>query len=273
MADAQVVFTPPESLHDTLMHYCSGCTHGTLHRVVAEIIDELGLRESTVGICPVGCAVYAYNYFAVDMIEAAHGRAPAVATGVKRSRPDCTVFTYQGDGDLASIGMGEIVHAAARNEAITAVREQRRVGMTQDRWPHHTVGQRVRRFFGRRPTMRLPGPVVELLNALRGRFTARASGLPELDAKRKLRNAFLARRSTRLASSNYHPARRGGKTPRCAGVESTTMAYYPSRFRPLPSSEPEESDQQCTWRSSSAASVGRAHSWRQLMWRRRTASG
>ena len=117
-----VVFDKPNSLNDISMHYCPGCTHGIVHRLVAEVIDELGIEGKTIGIAPVGCSVMAYNYFNCDMIEAAHGRAPAVATGVKRANPDeHIVFTYQGDGDLASIGMAETVHAAARNENITII--------------------------------------------------------------------------------------------------------------------------------------------------------
>lgn len=96
---------------DVPMHYCPGCTHGIIHRLIAEVIDELGVREKTVGISPVGCAVLAYDYFNCDFVEASHGRAPAVATGIKRTLPDSVVFCYQGDGDLASIGMAEIVHA------------------------------------------------------------------------------------------------------------------------------------------------------------------
>ena len=116
-----VVFEKPKSLTDASMHYCPGCTHGIIHRLVAEVIDELGIEGQTIGIAPVGCSVLAYNYFNCDMIEASHGRAPAVATGVKRSLPDRIVFTYQGDGDLASIGTAETVHAAARNENITII--------------------------------------------------------------------------------------------------------------------------------------------------------
>ena len=117
-----IVFQRPKSLNDIPMHYCPGCTHGIIHRLVAETIDELGIEGRTIGIAPVGCSVMAYNYFNCDMIEAAHGRAPAVATGVKRADPaNHIVFTYQGDGDLASIGMAETVHAAARNENITIV--------------------------------------------------------------------------------------------------------------------------------------------------------
>ena len=114
-------FKRPEALSEVDSHYCPGCTHGVAHRLVAEVIDELGIRGRTVGIAPVGCAVLAYNYFTFDFQEAAHGRAPAMATGIKRVRPDLVVFTYQGDGDLASIGMGEIIHAANRGEKFTTV--------------------------------------------------------------------------------------------------------------------------------------------------------
>ena len=118
----KTVFDRPEALTDIPLHYCPGCTHGIVHRLVAEVIDELGIEGKTVGIAPVGCSVFAYNYFECDMIEAPHGRAPAVATGVKRANPEeHIVFTYQGDGDLASIGMAETVHAAARNENITII--------------------------------------------------------------------------------------------------------------------------------------------------------
>ena len=116
-----VVFKRPHALADMTMHYCPGCTHGIVHRLVAEVMDELGIEGKTVGVAPVGCSVMAYNYFNCDMVEAAHGRAPAVATGLKRANPDSIVFTYQGDGDLASIGMAETVHAAARNENITVI--------------------------------------------------------------------------------------------------------------------------------------------------------
>jgi 2-oxoglutarate ferredoxin oxidoreductase subunit beta len=118
---AVTVFKRPEALTSNITHYCPGCTHGIIHRLVAEAIDELGLRERTVGIAPVGCSVLAYNYFNMDFQEAAHGRAPAMATGLKRTRPDLIVFTYQGDGDLASIGTAEIIHAANRGEKITVI--------------------------------------------------------------------------------------------------------------------------------------------------------
>lgn len=116
-----IVLEKPKALTDAVLHYCPGCTHGIIHRLVAEAIDELGIEGRTIGIAPVGCSVFAYNYFACDMIEAAHGRAPAVATGVKRSDPNNIVFTYQGDGDLAAIGTAETVHSAARGENITVI--------------------------------------------------------------------------------------------------------------------------------------------------------
>jgi 2-oxoglutarate ferredoxin oxidoreductase subunit beta len=115
------VYQHPDSLASVDTHYCPGCTHGVAHRLVAEVIDELGIRENTVGVAPVGCAVFAYNYFNVDFAEAAHGRAPAMATGLKRVLPDRVVFAYQGDGDMASIGMAEITHCAARGENITVI--------------------------------------------------------------------------------------------------------------------------------------------------------
>ena len=115
------IFKRTSVLTDVPFHYCPGCGHGIVHRMVAEVIDELGIREKTAGVAPVGCAVFAYNYFDVDMYEAAHGRAPAVATGYKRVHPDHCIFTYQGDGDLASIGTAEIVHAAHRGEKITTI--------------------------------------------------------------------------------------------------------------------------------------------------------
>ncbi len=119
--ERKAVFANPEALTDDLTHYCPGCTHGIVHRLIAEVIDELEIREITIGIAPVGCAVLAYNYFNLDFAEAAHGRAPAMATGLKRVQPDKVVFTYQGDGDLAAIGTAEIVHAASRGENITAI--------------------------------------------------------------------------------------------------------------------------------------------------------
>jgi len=121
VAPAQLVYKRPEALVDIPTHYCPGCTHGVAHRLVAEVLDEMNVRELAIGVAPVGCSVFAYNYFDCDFVEAAHGRAPAMATGIKRVLTDRIVFTYQGDGDLASIGMAEIIHAAGRGENITVI--------------------------------------------------------------------------------------------------------------------------------------------------------
>lgn len=117
----KLIYTKSKALTDVPTHYCPGCTHGVIHKLVAECLEELGITDNTIGVAPVGCAVLAYKYFNCDMYEAAHGRAPAVATGIKRSTPDKFVFTYQGDGDLASIGSGEIVQAAHRGEKISTI--------------------------------------------------------------------------------------------------------------------------------------------------------
>jgi len=134
-------FSTPKALSKTHTHYCPGCTHGIVHRLVADAIDDLGIQGKTVGIAPVGCAVLAYNYFDCDFQEAAHGRAPAMATGIKRVRPDLMVFTYQGDGDLASIGMGEIIHAANRGEKFTTIFINNAIyGMTGGQMAPTTMG-------------------------------------------------------------------------------------------------------------------------------------
>ena len=117
----QIIYKRPDSLTEQQTTYCPGCTHGIAHRLIAEVIDEMGIRDKTIGVAPVGCSVFAYRFFDVDFVVAAHGRAPAMATGIKRSRPQNFVFTYQGDGDLVSIGMAEITHAAARGENISVI--------------------------------------------------------------------------------------------------------------------------------------------------------
>ncbi|MFZ7102154.1 MAG: thiamine pyrophosphate-dependent enzyme [Peptococcaceae bacterium] len=115
------VYSAPKTLVDVPMHYCPGCTHGIIHRLVAEVIEEMGAVSNTVGIASVGCSCFCYDYFNFDVVATAHGRAPATATGVKRVKPDCLVFTYQGDGDLAAIGTAEIIHAAVRGEKISVI--------------------------------------------------------------------------------------------------------------------------------------------------------
>lgn len=175
-----VVYQRPKSLYNVVTHYCPGCTHGIAHRLVAETIDELGIQGRTVGIASVGCSVFAYNYFDVDFQQASHGRAPAVATGVKRVRPESIVFTYQGDGDLASIGMAEIVHAAVRGENITVIFINNAIyGMTGGQMaPTTLVGQKTTTSpFGRDPKLQgYPVKVSELLATIRGaRYVARCS--------------------------------------------------------------------------------------------------
>ncbi|MDE6831276.1 MAG: 2-oxoglutarate oxidoreductase, partial [Muribaculaceae bacterium] len=115
------VYSRPRLLDDRTMHYCPGCSHGVVHKLVCEVLDEMGLENSAIGVAPVGCAVFAYNYIDIDWIEAAHGRAPAVATAAKRLNPECAVFTYQGDGDLAAIGTAETIHAANRGDNIVII--------------------------------------------------------------------------------------------------------------------------------------------------------
>ncbi|MFH2219405.1 MAG: thiamine pyrophosphate-dependent enzyme [Pseudomonadota bacterium] len=191
-------FKKPESLSDQHTHYCPGCTHGIIHRLVAEVIDELGIRGRTVGIAPVGCAVLAYNYFTFDFQEAAHGRAPAMATGIKRVRPDLMVFTYQGDGDLASIGMGEIIHAANRGEKFTTIFVNNTVyGMTGGQMAPTTLpDQRTTTSpFGRNTDdVGMPVKMAELLSALETpAYIARQAVLrPKhvVKAKKSIKKAF-----------------------------------------------------------------------------------
>lgn len=141
-----VVFKKPSTLTDAPLHYCPGCTHGIIHRLVAEAIEELGIDGKTVGVASVGCSVMCYDYFTCDMVQAPHGRAQAVATGIKRAKPEDVVFTYQGDGDLAAIGTAETVHAATRGENITVIFVNNAIyGMTAARWRRHPCRIRSRR--------------------------------------------------------------------------------------------------------------------------------
>lgn len=176
----QKIFGRPASMTEKRMHYCPGCTHGIIHRLVGEAIDALGVKEKTIGIAPVGCAVLAYDYFDLDFQEAAHGRAPAVATGIKRVLPEAVVFSYQGDGDLASIGMAEIVHAATRGEKITVIFVNNAIyGMTGGQMAPTTLpGQKTTTSpYGRdTATVGFPIRVCELLATLNGpAYLARVS--------------------------------------------------------------------------------------------------
>ena len=167
-----VVFDRPKSLTDKEFHYCPGCMHGVVHRIVAEVLDELDVTGKTIGIAPVGCSVFAYNYFNCDMVQAPHGRAPAVATGVKRALPDSVVFTYQGDGDLAAIGTAETVHAAARGENITVIFINNAIyGMTSGQMAPTTIPGQVTSTspYGRKPEIQgLPLKVCEMLATIDG---------------------------------------------------------------------------------------------------------
>ena len=166
------VFKRPHALSDVSFHYCPGCPHGIVHRLVAEVLDELGIEGDTIGVAPVGCSVMAYNYFECDMQEAAHGRAPAVATGIKRARPEKIVFTYQGDGDLAAIGTAETVHVAARGENVTTIFINNAIyGMTGGQMAPTTLPGQVTQTspYGRDPkTQGNPIRVSEMLATLDG---------------------------------------------------------------------------------------------------------
>ncbi|HKK91736.1 MAG TPA: thiamine pyrophosphate-dependent enzyme [Desulfobacteraceae bacterium] len=233
-------FSKPEALSDAHTHYCPGCTHGIIHRLVAEAIDELAIKGRTVGIAPVGCAVLAYNYFTCDFQEAAHGRAPAMATGIKRVRPDLVAFTYQGDGDLASIGMGEIVHAANRGEKFTTIFVNNAIyGMTGGQMAPTTMpGQRASTApFGRDTAQTgMPMRMCELLSTLAtpGYVTRQAVLKPKFinKAKKAIKKAFEYQIENRCYSfvevvstcpTNW------GMTPQNAlkWAEETLLPYYP----------------------------------------------
>ena len=166
------VYSTPRLLDETDMHYCPGCSHGVVHKLVAEVIHEMGLTETTVGVSPVGCAVFAYNYIDVDWVEAAHGRAPAVATAIKRLWPDNTVFTYQGDGDMAAIGTAESIHAANRGENIVMIFVNNAIyGMTGGQMaPTTLIGQKTATTpYGRRVDLNgHPLEITELMKLLDG---------------------------------------------------------------------------------------------------------
>jgi 2-oxoglutarate/2-oxoacid ferredoxin oxidoreductase subunit beta len=232
-------YQKPEALSDQHTHYCPGCTHGVIHRLIAEVIDELGFRKRCVGIAPVGCAVLAYNYFTFDFQEAAHGRAPAMATGIKRVRPDLVVFTYQGDGDLASIGMGEIIHAANRGEKFTSIFVNNAVyGMTGGQMAPTTMpGQHTTTSpFGRNvEDVGMPIKMAELLAALQtpAYITRQTVIRPKyiIKAKKAIKRAFTYQLENRCFSfvelvstcpTNW------GMTPEEAvkWAEDTLLGYY-----------------------------------------------
>ncbi len=193
-----VIFQKPKSLADVQTHYCPGCTHGIIHRLVAEVIDEMNIEGTTVGISPVGCSVMAYEYFNCDMIEAPHGRAPAVATGVKRADPELFVFTYQGDGDLAAIGTNETIHAAARGENITVIFVNNTIyGMTGGQMAPTTIPGQITQTtpYGRDPKINgFPLKVCEIISQIDGTAFAQrvaVDSVPHIkEAKKAIRKAF-----------------------------------------------------------------------------------
>ncbi|MDI3518474.1 MAG: 2-oxoglutarate/2-oxoacid ferredoxin oxidoreductase subunit beta [Caldanaerobacter sp.] len=195
-----VVFEKTKGLTDVPFSYCPGCTHGIIHRLVAEAMEELGVLDKAIGVASVGCSVFAYEFFNCDMQQAAHGRAPAVATGIKRVHPDKIVFTYQGDGDLAAIGTAEIVHAAARGENITVIFvNNANYGMTGGQMaPTTLVGQRTTTTpYGRKPEVNgYPIRVSEMLSTLDGAAYIERVAVYDvkhiMQAKKAIKNAFLA---------------------------------------------------------------------------------
>jgi len=193
-----IVYEKSKGLTDVELHYCPGCHHGIIHKLIAEVLVELGLLDGAIGVCPVGCSVFAFNYFSCDMQEAAHGRAPAVATGIKRTHPDQAVFTYQGDGDLASIGAGEIVHAAMRGEKFTTIFINNAIyGMTGGQMaPTTLIGQKATTCPGGRTEEQAGKPirVAEMLATLEGCVYAERVCVTDManlnKAKRAIKKAF-----------------------------------------------------------------------------------
>ena len=235
-----IVFQKPKALTDAPLHYCPGCTHGIVHRLVAEAIDELGIEGRTIGIAPVGCSVMAYDYFRCDMIEASHGRAPAVATGVKRSLPDRIVFTYQGDGDLASIGLCETVSTACRGENVTIIFINNAIyGMTGGQMaPTSLVGQVTQPSpYGRdAATQGLPIRICELLASLDApAFLERVavnSVANVRKAKKAIFNAFKCQvdgKGFSLVEVVSTCPTNWGLTPQkaCAWVDEKMIPFYP----------------------------------------------
>ena len=195
---SEVVFDRPKSLIDVTLHYCPGCTHGIIHRLVAEVIDELGIEGKTVGVASVGCSVMSYDYFSTDFVQAPHGRAPAVATGLKRSLPDNVIFTYQGDGDLAAIGTAETVHAATRGENITVIFVNNAIyGMTGGQMAPTTLPGQVTQTtpYGRDTNIAgYPVRVCEMLSTLDGVALAQRVTVDDVkhvrEAKKAIKKAF-----------------------------------------------------------------------------------
>ena len=240
-----IIYERSKGLTDKELHYCPGCTHGIIHKLVAETMEELGVIGQTIGVCPVGCSVFAYDYFACDMQEAAHGRAPAVATGIKRTHPARLVFTYQGDGDLASIGMAETVHAAIRGEKVTIIFINNAIyGMTGGQMsPTTLLGQKATTApFGRRKEdAGSPVKMCELLSSIEGAaYVERVAAydIPHINqAKKAIKHAFeLQQKGVGLTFIEVLAAcpTNWGKSPIDANkwLKENMEAYYPlGKFR------------------------------------------
>ena len=235
-----IVFQKPKALTDAVLHYCPGCTHGIVHRLVAEAIDALGIEGKTIGIAPVGCSVMAYDYFACDMIEASHGRAPAVATGVKRSLPDHVVFTYQGDGDLASIGLCETVSCACRGENVTIIFINNAIyGMTGGQMaPTSLIGQVTQTSpYGRDPkTQGMPIRICELLSTLDAPAYLERVAVNSVAHVRQAKKAILKAFKNQVEGKGFSLVEvvstcptNWGLTPdkACAFVEEKMIPFYP----------------------------------------------
>ena len=235
-----VVFEKTKGLTDNPLHYCPGCTHGIIHRLVAECLEELGVTGKTVGIASVGCSVFSYNYFNCDMVQAAHGRAPAVATGLKRCMPENIIFTYQGDGDLASIGMAETVHAATRNENITIIFVNNAIyGMTGGQMaPTSLPGQVTQTSpYGRDVNVQgFPIKVSELLSALDGPEYIERVAVNNVANVRKAKKAILKAFKNQVEGKGFSLIEvvsscptNWGMTPQKAleWIDENMLPYYP----------------------------------------------
>ena len=235
-----IVFEKPKALTDAPMHYCPGCTHGIIHRLAAEALEELGVTGQTIGVAPVGCAVFAYNYFNCDMVEAAHGRAPAVATGIKRADPSKIVFTYQGDGDLAAIGTAETVHSAARGENITVIFVNNAIyGMTGGQMaPTSLPGQVTQTSpYGRDPqTVGYPVKVCEMLSKVDGATYLERVAVNNVKNVRAAKKAILKAFRNQLEGKGFSLIEvistcptNWGMTPQKAleWVDTNMIPYYP----------------------------------------------
>jgi 2-oxoglutarate ferredoxin oxidoreductase subunit beta len=253
MSVPTTIFRRPVALRDAFTHYCPGCTHGIIHRLIAEVLDELGLRERTIGIAPVGCSVLCYNYFYCDFQEAAHGRAPALATGIKRVLPDRIVFTYQGDGDLASIGTAEIIHAANRGEKFTTIFVNNAVyGMTGGQMAPTTMPNQVTTTSPKGRDVNTAGwpiPMAELIAQLRTpgyvERVAVHTPLHVIAAKQAIRRAFrlqVERRCYSFVEVLSTCPTNWGKTPIEAAkwVDEVMVPYFKLGLKKSPDRPPVE---------------------------------